>query len=252
VSAGPPVVFLGPTLPVATAKKLADAIFLPPASQGSVIACVNRYAPSCILIIDGVFQSVPAVRHKEILWAIAGGTPVAGAASMGALRAAELRPHMMGIGLAYRWYRRFQFAPDDAVAVLHGPQEVGCPPLSVAEIDLRMTIRALQRTAAIGSAEATLLRAAVRRLNFRERTIERVVAEAGLDGRRQAVLQLAVACGLKLAGQKEIDARRALFLLREGKIRSSPHDFVAKLTSPLAADLVQAKDMPWLGIQPYD
>ena len=38
----------------------------------------------------GAFASVPAVRHKEILWALSEGIPVIGAASIGALRAAEL------------------------------------------------------------------------------------------------------------------------------------------------------------------
>ena len=48
--------------------------------------------PRQSLIIDGSFQSQPAVRHKEILWALSRGIPVIGAASMGALRAAELYP----------------------------------------------------------------------------------------------------------------------------------------------------------------
>ncbi len=117
----PKLVFTGPTLSHAEAQRAADVICLAPAVQGSVVAAVQRYDPAAILIVDGGFQSEPAVRHKEILWAISQGVPVIGAASMGALRAAELHPHMRGVGLVYRWYRRNAFAPDDAVAVLHGP-----------------------------------------------------------------------------------------------------------------------------------
>src|SRR5687768_11949029 len=97
------LVFLGPSLPPKEAKDICDAIYLPPAAQGSIISAVQRYDPRAMLIIDGSFQSEPAVRHKEILWAIARGVTVIGAASMGALRAAELHRHgMIGVGLIYR------------------------------------------------------------------------------------------------------------------------------------------------------
>ena len=71
----------------AEVAEVADAIWLPPAVQGSIVAAVQQFDPSVMLIIDGGFQSEPAVRHKEILWALSRGIPVIGAASMGALRA---------------------------------------------------------------------------------------------------------------------------------------------------------------------
>ena len=49
-------------------------------------------AAEAIGIIDGYFERVPSVWHKEILWAMAEGIHVFGSASMGALRAAELLP----------------------------------------------------------------------------------------------------------------------------------------------------------------
>ncbi|TIT86320.1 MAG: TfuA domain-containing protein, partial [Mesorhizobium sp.] len=118
----PRLVFTGPTLSHPEAQQVADVICLPPAVQGSIVAAVQRYDPAAIVIIDGAFQAEPAVRHKEILWAISQAIPVIGAGSMGALRAAELYPYMHGVGLIYRWYRRFAFLPDDAVAVLYGPE----------------------------------------------------------------------------------------------------------------------------------
>jgi hypothetical protein len=46
-----------------------------------------------------IFDSTPAVLHKEILWAMDRGVGVSGAASMGALRAAELHWYgMVGVG----------------------------------------------------------------------------------------------------------------------------------------------------------
>ena len=47
-------------------------------------------APGAIGVIDGYFDGVPSVWHKEILWALSQGIRVFGGASMGALRAAEL------------------------------------------------------------------------------------------------------------------------------------------------------------------
>ena len=92
------VVFVGPTLDRNSASKELDATYLPPASQGDVYLAA-RARPWAIGIVDGYFQRVPAVWHKEILWALSRGVHVFGAASMGALRAAELAPFgMRGVG----------------------------------------------------------------------------------------------------------------------------------------------------------
>src|SRR5690242_12155833 len=100
------VVFLGPTLPPEQASRHLDALYLPPAEQGSIFRVARTLQPRVIALIDGSFAKVPAVRHKEVLWALSRGIAVYGAASMGALRAAELgRFGMRGHGLIYRWYR---------------------------------------------------------------------------------------------------------------------------------------------------
>jgi hypothetical protein len=231
----PVVVFTGPTLSPFEAQQVFDAIYLPPAAQGSVIGAVQSYGPRAILIIDGVFQGEPAVRHKEILWAISQGVTVVGAASMGALRAAELFPNMLGVGLVYRWYRRFAFAPDDAVAVLHGPAEVNCAALTLAEIDLRMTFRAAERRRLISRDLRIKLDAAARRLNFRERTLARIVAEAlPRDGSREMQIRMLKAA---LVEQKKNDARLALRLLASGGFSSPPRPVDFLVTTAFARDL---------------
>ncbi|MDQ6436584.1 TfuA-like protein [Mesorhizobium sp. LHD-90] len=194
---------------------MADVICLAPAVQGSIIAAVQRYDPAAIVIIDGAFQSEPAVRHKEILWAISQSIPVIGAASMGALRAAELYPYMHGVGLIYRWYRRFAFLPDDAVAVLHGPREVNFSPLTHALVDLRMTIRSALRRNLISADLSGKLENAARNLNFRERTLSRMVREAlpaasdhGTEACRQILAEAFVQ-------QKKRDALSALKFARD-------------------------------------
>src|SRR5262249_34690040 len=71
-------VFTGPTLPVEEGRTiLDDAVYLPPASQGDVYRAA-RERPWGIAIVDGYFGRVPAVWHKEILWALAQGVHVFG------------------------------------------------------------------------------------------------------------------------------------------------------------------------------
>src|SRR5436309_3241548 len=93
------IIFAGPTLPPAIRPVLVPAIeWRPPVRQGDVYrAALTRLA--IIGIVDGYFEAVPTVWHKEVLWAMAEGIHVFGAASIGALRAAELdRFGMRGIG----------------------------------------------------------------------------------------------------------------------------------------------------------
>lgn len=231
VSPPPAVVFLGPTLKLAEARAIADAVYLPPAAQGAVVQAVRRHGPRAILIIDGVFQSEPAVRHKEILWALDRGIAVLGAASMGALRAAELHRHgMEGVGLIYRWYRRWQGAPDDAVAVAHAPPELGSQALTAALVDLLMTIRRAARQGAITAGQRGLLEQAARRLNFRDRTFAAVAAAAGID---------AVRLGHHLVEQKKQDAIAALRRLHKVNAGHPKGDFI--WTTNFVRDLEHAK-----------
>jgi hypothetical protein len=219
---GLPVVFLGPTLHVSEASHVLEAVYLPPAAQGSIVSAVQRFAPSAILLIDGSFQDEPAVRHKELLWAMSVGVPVIGAGSMGALRAAELWPYgVHGVGAIYRWYRRYHFAPDDAVAVLHGPPELGCRPLTQALVDLRLTFRKAERRGRIDAALRRRLDAAAGRLNFRDRTLDQVVEAAlGCAADAGPSQQLAVELQASFASQKKIDALKALAWLNSCSHRS--------------------------------
>ena len=110
-------VFLGPTLAIEEARAILDATYLPPASQGDVFRLVATHDARIVGIIDGHFQAVPSVWHKELLWAMSQGVHVIGAASMGALRAAELAEFgMVGIGRIFEAFRSGVLAPyDDAV-----------------------------------------------------------------------------------------------------------------------------------------
>jgi hypothetical protein len=136
------VVFLGPTLAVDEAGAVLDADFLPPAGCGDVLRAALR-RPRVIAVVDGVFDRARAVWHKEILFALSEGIHVYGAASMGALRAAELDQFgMRGIGEVYRAYADGSLEDDDEVAVAHGDADEGFRAVSDAMVDIRATLDA--------------------------------------------------------------------------------------------------------------
>jgi hypothetical protein len=145
-----PFVFLGPTMPLADAKKLCAAHYLPPVRMGDVYALMAK-RPSTIAIIDGTFQNAPAVWHKEILFALAHGVRVMGASSMGALRAAELHTFgMEGVGAIYEAFRDGRYEDDDEVAVAHAAREHGYRPLSEAMVNVRYALGEALRRGLIG------------------------------------------------------------------------------------------------------
>lgn len=141
------IVFCGPTISAAEVREHIDAICLPPAGYGDILRAVEMSPrPRVIAIIDGVFRTVPAVRHKEILWAMSQGIHIFGAASMGALRASELYEHgMVGIGSIFADYCSGRIEDDDEVAVEHGPPDLGFITLSEAMVDIRATLDAAVR-----------------------------------------------------------------------------------------------------------
>lgn len=176
------VVFLGPTLPVAEASMLLGATFLPPARQGDVYRAMLTHRPRVIGLIDGVFLDVPAVWHRELLWALSEGVHVFGAASMGALRAAELAPFgMRGVGAIFEAYRAgcwpgddADFEDDDEVAVIHAPAEAGGAALSDAMVDLRASLQAAEEAGVIDADCRKTLVATMKALHFPARSFARL------------------------------------------------------------------------------
>lgn len=135
------LVYVGPTLAAAEAQKLLPgAQILPPAAVGDILRA-SKQRIARIAIIDGYFERMAAVWHKEILVALERGIEVWGAASMGALRAAELAPFgMRGVGVIYDWYKRGQVTADDEVAVAHLPAEYGYRATSDALVNIRYSL----------------------------------------------------------------------------------------------------------------
>jgi hypothetical protein len=133
-------VFLGPSLDLNTARHLLPcAYYHPPIQCGDVIRLL-RLKPNIIVIIDGLYETIPAVWHKEILFALEKGIEVWGAASMGALRAAELFPYgMKGFGDVFQDFKEGKLSDDDEVAVLHLHQEEQFTAINDAMVNIRAT-----------------------------------------------------------------------------------------------------------------
>jgi hypothetical protein len=175
------IVFAGPSLD-ASARALSALQLCPPAAEGDLYRAA-REGPRAIALIDGYFESQPAVWHKEILWAISRGIPVLGAASMGALRAAELWQFgMIGVGTIYRAYRRGVLTDDAEVALLHGPAELGYPALTEALVNVRATLARAAAQRVISPVARRLLLESASATFYKERTWERVLAAAVVRG----------------------------------------------------------------------
>jgi hypothetical protein len=208
------VVFLGPTLPHEEAARVLDATYLPPARQGDVLRAVRAYRPRVIGLIDGAFLDVPAVWHRELLWAMSEGVHVLGAASMGALRAAELAPlGMRGVGRIFEAFRDGRWPTDDApfedddeVAVIHAPVEAGARPLSDALVDLRATLDGAVMAGVIDEAAARTLVATMKALHFPRRSFARLSEEAQLRLDGGTAVRLSDWLARNRVSQKRLDA----------------------------------------------
>lgn len=171
-------VFVGPTLCDDPILKSRAFEWHPPAAQGDVYR-VARTKAGVIGLIDGRFETLPSVWHKEILWALARGIHVYGAASMGALRAAELaRFGMVGVGSIYRDFQSGMLQDDDEVAVLHAPGDLRHQPLTEAMVDIRATIAAAQSAKIISGKSALSLLGVSKAAFFKDRTWDHILKQA--------------------------------------------------------------------------
>jgi hypothetical protein len=229
-------IFAGPSLAPRDAAALTDVTLLPPARHGDVYRAVSLLRPRAIGIVDGYFQWVLSVWHKEILWALQQGVHVFGAASMGALRAAELAPFgMRGVGRIFEAYRDgvlagcgdAPFEDDDEVAVVHGPPESGYVAASEAMVNVRCTLAEAERVGLIGSAVRGQLVAIAKGLFFPERSYDRVLAEgraAGIAESALAALEAWLPTGR--VNQKRADALAMI---------KTMHEFLATDPPPMRA-----------------
>ncbi len=212
-AAAPPqvVVFIGPSLPRADARRLlrVDAELRPPVRRGDFDRLGPHVAVACIL--DGVFFTEHAVSAREILQALRRGVRVIGASSMGALRAAELVPFgMEGIGQVFAMYATGEIDSDAEVALTFDPetQRATSEPL----VNMRVLLRHAQAEGVLDADAAHAVLDVARRIHFFDLSYPTLLArlDAVLPADALARLAAFVRDRARALDVKRADARAAL------------------------------------------
>ncbi len=219
-------VYVGPTLPAAEVTGASAGVRLhAPAQYGDLLRARPR-AGDRVLLIDGYYHQAGSVRHKEILDLLDSGVAVIGAASMGALRAAELSGlGMIGVGEIFEQYRTGDITGDDEVAVVHGE-----PPdyrkFSEALVNIRYALRRAAEDGILDRSEAASVLRCARALPYTRRswraieeTAQRLEPRLMPALRRLRDLRQADPSASDL---KALDARRALRYLGAAEVPTAP------------------------------
>ncbi|HEU5269173.1 MAG TPA: TfuA-like protein, partial [Jatrophihabitans sp.] len=215
------IVYTGPTLsPDEVLAVLPEAQVRPPLARADLLA-EDWAAGDIAVIIDGFFRERRSVGHKDILWLLAEGVQVVGAASMGALRAAEMAAYgMLGVGVVYTMYATEEIDGDDEVGVLHGPADRGYQAQTVALVNLRYGCRRGAETGLVPEAAGRRIVQAAKELPFIQRSWPEIASR--LDERDRPVLdRLAERIGSGAWDIKRLDALSALRGIATGQ-RTSP------------------------------
>ncbi|MFK0223992.1 TfuA-like protein [Streptomyces vinaceus] len=162
--------YIGPTLSASEPALAVPSLrVLPPARHGDLFDPAIG-AGDTVVLIDGVYHQAPALRHKEVLAVMGRGVTVVGAASIGALRAAELGPYgMVGVGSVYSAYVRGDIDGDDEVAVGQAP-DGGFDALTWPLVNLRHVLNLAVDAEILDSVRAAGLLAGLRAVYYAQRT----------------------------------------------------------------------------------
>lgn len=188
------IVFAGPSLAGAwdcVRQQYPSMEFRPPARRGDILRAVVEGA-TAIGLIDGHFGEAASVWHKEILYALSCNVAVCGGASMGALRAAECQVFgMVGVGRIFAAYASGRLLDDEAVALIHGPEELGWMPLSVPRVDYEATMEKITALGLISAAERDKFLLNAGFLHYSQRTYRAMVDGCSFlsPERRQRLLE---------------------------------------------------------------
>jgi ribosomal protein S12 methylthiotransferase accessory factor len=171
----PAIVFTGLSISFEDARQFLDAQYRPPVRRGDLEAIGSG---SVVVIIDGVFDQELAVSPSEIGAAIRRGVSVYGAASMGALRAAEV-PGVIGVGRIYELYARGVIEDDDEVAIVFNPRTLrpACEPM----VNIRHAVDRLVSLGTIAPALGNKIITTAKALPYYQRTYDWILERSGVS-----------------------------------------------------------------------
>ena len=205
-----PIIFLGPSLSHERARSiLPDADYRSPAKKGDLLKLASDPDAKLVGLVDGVFlQDYPPTPIEVYQLARKQGVIVAGAASLGALRAVELEKFgMVGIGKIFELYKSGRLDADDEVAVTFSPD--GDYKLqSEAMVDIRFNLFLAMKKQIIERKNKRIIARVAKEIYFPQRNYPDIIEETrrrygSLDGDLDAFQQYISSSRKSL---KELDA----------------------------------------------
>ncbi|MFL9958549.1 TfuA-like protein [Paraburkholderia nemoris] len=145
---------------------------LPPIARGDLDLLPESI--ETVLVVDGYFGTQPSVGHLELLETMR-RRKVYGCASMGAIRAYELRNDgMVGVGRVYDSFFDHEDFMDDEVALLHAPSPYYWP-LSLPLVNIRFALQEMVDSEIVLPTVARRVVDRLKRMYFGVRTLECVL-----------------------------------------------------------------------------
>lgn len=171
----PACIFAGPSLGGNAPPQ--DVESFPPAKRGALVAALGS-GYQRIGLIDGAVEDSERLPLSELRNALAiPGVTVLGAASMGAVWAAQLESEgMRGVGRVFRLFRCGSAAENDEVYVLHAPEALRYRCLTLPLMNIRYTLRAMRLAGHVVRSEEHALTAYMRNVPWFDRDRHSVAA----------------------------------------------------------------------------
>jgi TfuA protein len=207
-----PIIYLGPSLSHEKARSiLPEADYRGPAKKGDLLKLATDPDAKLVGLVDGVFlQDYPPTPIEVYQLARKQGVVIAGAASLGALRAVELEKFgMVGIGKIFELYKKGRLCADDEVAVTFSPD--GDYRLqSEAMVDIRFNLFLAKKKGIIGTESKRIIARVAKEIYFPQRNYPDIIEETkrrygSLDGDLDAFHHYV---SLSRRSLKEMDAIR--------------------------------------------
>ncbi|MFE7854118.1 TfuA-like protein [Streptomyces sp. NPDC057403] len=170
------VVYTGPSLRASDLRDLTDLAgrlgrrldLRPPVRRLDLLGLTETAGERDVLMLDGEFGQRLAVSITEVRAVLAAGQPIAGASSMGALRAVECRTlGMTGSGWVFEQYLSGAIDSDGDVALLYDPEDF--TPVTIPLVNVRWLLAQKQAAGLLSAAAAAAALDAAKGLHFRDR-----------------------------------------------------------------------------------
>ena len=206
------IVFAGPTLSglLTLQEELSqEFVFHAPIKCGDLLEARKENYKTAV-IIDGLFETVPAIWHKEILDFVDKEGVVIGCSSMGALRAVECKPFgMLGYGKIYEDFCLGRISDDDEVTIAHLGKAHGYLPLSDAMVNIRYTVADAVLKGALDPSDSDRIIKMTKSIFYRKRSLRNFV-ESELKNSNSLASFQEYLNSMGIIDQKKLDATQLL------------------------------------------